>query len=165
MVCWNQPIPRMIRKPSLHEKDCHFDDVPYCTISNQGVLWSALPLPGNTELTIFEQNSTEILSSLSVGQIVRISISVNGISPNPDPNVVRLNNCHVKDGERKVQIVENGEPVSLFSSAVWILGSETNTASFHFRVFTIGNAETGKFYVKELTQLFLVHISCSVYVG
>ena len=97
-----------------------------------------------TKLTIFEQNSTEILSSLSVGQIVRISISVNGTSPNPDPNIVRLNTCHVKDGVREVKIVDSGEPVSMFSSAVWILGSELNTASFHFRVFAIGNAKKGK---------------------
>ena len=108
-----------------------------------------------TKLTIFEQNSTEILSSLTVGQIVRISINVNGTSPNPDPNVVRLNTCHVEDGERKVQIVENGEPVSLFSSAVWILGSESNTASFHFRVFTIGNAETGKFSCQGINSIIL----------
>ena len=108
-----------------------------------------------TKLTIFEQNSTEILSSLTVGQIVRISISVNGTSPNPDPNVVRLNTCHVKDGEREVKIVDNGEPVSMFSSAVWILGSESNTASFHFRVFTIGNAEKGNLSCQGINSTIL----------
>ena len=93
-----------------------------------------------TQLTIFEQNSTDTTSILTVGQIVRMRISVIGTGSNQDPNLVRLNNCFVRDEKREVKIIDNGEPVSLFSSAVWILGSEANTASFHFRVLP---AKTG----------------------
>ena len=102
-----------------------------------------------TQLTILEQNSTDNTSFLTVGQIVRIRISVIGTDLNQKPNLVRLNNCFVSDEKREVKIIDNGEPLSLFSSAVWILGSEENTVSFHFRVFTIGNAKTGDLLCQE----------------
>ena len=85
----------------------------------------------SAQLQIYDEQNTTESGPLRIGQIVRVEVTSS------TPNVL-LHKCYMIADDDQIQIISAGQPVSVFSSSVWILESTPNTASFKLRAFSIG---------------------------
>ena len=89
-------------------------------------------------MKLYEKNSTVPVSNLIVGQTITVEITVEDLEPNYD---LQINDCHVKGGNKSVQIIDNGRPVPLFIGLVGIRRSSVKSIStFDLRIFQVGNS-------------------------
>ena len=93
------------------------------------------------------QNNTVLINELTVGQIIRVVVTVIADTPT---NIVQLNTCSMVADGQEIQIISAGQPVSVFNSSVWVLESTSNTASFKLRAFSIGRLKSRKLMMSAL---------------